>query len=102
MPKSAKVHRRKGDRRDAWGHTESAAERGYGDDWRKLRDQYIQMHPLCERCEIQGRVTEAVQVDHRVPFAGIHDPRRLEWSNLESVCLSCHRIREHERKRGQS
>jgi hypothetical protein len=39
------------------------------------------------------------EVNHKIPFDGIDDPLRLDWGNLESLCLSCHRIREHERKK---
>lgn len=74
-------------------------ERGYSTDWNKLRNAYITEHPLCERCEEQGHVTEATEVNHKIPFSGVDDPLRLDPNNLESVCTPCHRKAEHERRK---
>ena len=30
------------------------------------------------------------QVHHIIPFKGKHDPLRLAWHNLESLCRACH------------
>jgi 5-methylcytosine-specific restriction protein A len=50
--------------------------------WRRLRQAWLNAHPLCVTCEAEGRVTVAQVVD---------DPsRRLDWSNLRSLCKSCH------------
>ena len=37
--------------------------------WRKLRDSYLMYHPLCERCESEGKVTAAVEVHHIIPIS---------------------------------
>jgi 5-methylcytosine-specific restriction endonuclease McrA len=39
------------------------------------------------------------EVNHKKPFDGIDDPLRLDWDNLESLCLPCHRKAEYERKK---
>ena len=68
---------------------ESAAQRGYGHRWRKLRDWYIKAHPLCEECLRQGRVTKATDVDHIIPHKG--DALLLfDVNNLQSLCHECH------------
>lgn len=86
--------------RKPWQQTRGTnKERGYSTDWNKLRNAYIAEHPLCERCEAQGHITEAKEVHHKEQFQGIDDPLRLDPNNLESICISCHRIREHERRR---
>jgi 5-methylcytosine-specific restriction enzyme A len=57
--------------------------------WRRLRQAWLNAHPLCVACEAEGRVTVAQVVDHLV--AVVDDPsRRLDWSNLRSLCKSCH------------
>ncbi len=68
-------------------------ERGYGNDWLKLRAAKLRADPLCERCLAMKpeRVTEAVQVHHIKPFHGLDDPLRLDWDNLLSVCVDCHK-----------
>lgn len=68
----------------------TTAERGYDNQWRKLSERYRAKYPLCERCEEQGRVTAAEEVHHKVPI-NVDASRRLDWSNLMSVCRKCHR-----------
>ena len=69
----------------------SRHERGYGNDWDRLRDRYIKEHPLCEMCEATGYTILAEQVHHKIPFRGLKDPLRLDWDNLMSVCEDCHK-----------
>jgi 5-methylcytosine-specific restriction enzyme A len=57
--------------------------------WKKLRSAYRRENPFCEICANEGRETLAQQVDHRVPLREAPD-RALEWSNLRSLCMSCH------------
>lgn len=60
--------------------------------WRKLRNQYLQEHPICERCH-QYLATE---VHHIVPLTKFKsDPVKMEQmafdeDNLQSVCHDCH------------
>jgi 5-methylcytosine-specific restriction protein A len=49
--------------------------------------------PLCARCEANGRIEPAVQVDHVIPlFKG--GAEREE--NLQSLCVPCHVIKTNE------
>ena len=59
----------------------------YGRAWKKIRAYYIQVHPLCEQCEQEGRLTPAEEVHHILPLAngGTHDD-----DNLMALCKSCH------------
>ena len=68
----------------------SRIERGYDKHWLKLRERKAIASPLCEECERQGRITAMQQVHHIIPFKGKHDPLRLAWHNLESLCRACH------------
>ena len=67
----------------------SAAERGYGADWRKARKQFLARNPLCNACMKQGVLTPATIVDHITPHRG--DPR-LFWAetNWQPLCKRCH------------
>ncbi len=61
---------------------ESAAMRGYGHNWRKLRLMYLRANPLCVVCG-----DAANEVDHIRPRArGGGD----DWSNLQALCKPCH------------
>ena len=64
-----------------------AIRRRYGRAWKRIRDQYIQSHPLCEQCGQEGRLTPAEEVHHILPLAngGTHDA-----GNLMALCKSCH------------
>jgi 5-methylcytosine-specific restriction protein A len=61
----------------------------YDKAWRKCRNAFIAYYPLCAECERNGRVTAAEHIHHIVP-AKVDPSRRLDWSNLLSVCASCH------------
>jgi len=61
----------------------------YDSRWRKLRQMHIAKQPLCVRCERDGRVTPAQEVDHIVPWRGNTTLLRATW-NLQSLCRSCH------------
>ena len=67
---------------------ESASRRGYGAEWRKLREAKLKANPLCERCGAPASV-----VHHKD-----HNQYNDFWDNLESVCRSCHE-QHHGRKR---
>lgn len=59
----------------------------YGRAWKLIRDRYISLHPLCEECQKEGRITPAKEVHHILPIkkGGTHSR-----NNLMSVCQSCH------------
>lgn len=59
----------------------------YGNQWRKLRALYISEHPVCELCEKQGRLVPVEEVHHKIP---IKQGGKNTWSNLMSLCQSCH------------
>jgi 5-methylcytosine-specific restriction protein A len=67
----------------------SAASQGYGSRWRKIRTLKLQRSPLCQDClEMEPRrLTPANEVHHIVALrdGGTHD-----FSNLMSLCKSCH------------
>ena len=60
----------------------SAAERGYGSAWARIRATYARLHPLCEQC-----AQPTTEIHHRVPLSqgGTH-----AWANLIALCASCH------------
>ena len=70
-------------------HDKTTAERGYDHHWRRLSERKRKLDPLCEHCEKQGVTRPADHVHHIVPIRTAPH-LRLEWSNLMSVCKSCH------------
>lgn len=67
----------------------SAASRGYGHRWQIARTGFLNQHPLCARCETEGRVSPATVVHHKIAHKG---DKSLFWdrSNWEAVCQPCH------------
>ncbi|MFG7051636.1 HNH endonuclease [Burkholderia pseudomallei] len=69
----------------------SANERGYTHRWRKAREHYLRLHPLCEcaECRAAGHITPAQVVDHIIPHRG---DMQLFWdqSNWQAMSKRCH------------
>ena len=59
----------------------------YGRAWRRIRELYIQAHPICEQCEKEGRLTLAEEVHHILPLT---DGGTNDAENLMALCKSCH------------
>jgi 5-methylcytosine-specific restriction enzyme A len=76
----------------------SARDRGYDNDWRRLRDRYLRTHPLCARCDAAGKTTPAEVVHHVVPIdAG---GPRMDVDNLMPLCRACHEQVHGRRREG--
>ena len=65
----------------------SAAARGYGWRWQKIRRAYLNANPICVVCLAEGRTTAADQVDHIEPLSA---GGTNEESNLRSMCRHHH------------
>lgn len=79
----------------------TSTDRGYGAEWRKVRDAYLRENPYCVQCWAMGREVQAQDVDHVVPkrLGGADDP-----SNYQSLCESHHSaktMREINRMKGR-
>lgn len=65
----------------------TATVRMTGRRLQKRNRRYLSEHPLCAKCEEQGRVAAAVEVDHKIP---LHLGGPDDESNLQSLCVPCH------------
>lgn len=71
----------------------TTSQRGYDTTWQKLRLEKLNEFPFCEAIidDATSRqcLKPATEIDHIVPIK--KDPRlRLDKSNLQSMCKSCH------------
>jgi 5-methylcytosine-specific restriction protein A len=57
-------------------------------NWRRLRANFLRLHPLCGVCATKGQTVAAKVVDHIVPIKDGGD--RFDNSNLQPLCVSCH------------
>lgn len=57
--------------------------------WEKLRQVFLIENPFCVHCEHEHITRLADHCDHIKPIR-THWHLRLEWSNLQSLCLTCH------------
>ena len=67
--------------------------------WLKLRRDTLTAHPLCQRCEAEGRITPAVEVHHIRPVEEAitmadKTQRMYDPHNLQAMCHDCH-VRVH-------
>lgn len=71
----------------AWSR-QSRHERGYGREWKLVRDWVMARDKyICRVCYDEGHVTPATAVDHIVPKVkgGMDNPE-----NLQAICDECH------------
>jgi 5-methylcytosine-specific restriction protein A len=66
--------------------------------WRKLSKRYRMNHPLCVQCEAKDLVVPVKVVDHIVPMN--LGGAKLDESNLQSLCESCHNKKSSAESRG--
>lgn len=83
-----------------WNPQPSAAARGYDEAWRKLRAQHLAAEPNCRKCALQGIEEPARIADHIVPVRLAPD-RRLDPTNLQSLCWSHHMQKTRREKLAQ-
>ena len=64
-----------------------AVRRRYGRTWRRIREDYVRSHPLCECCLKEGRLVPTEEVHHKLPLSegGTH-----ARENLIALCKPCH------------
>lgn len=65
----------------------SAAARGYGRTWQRLRLMVLLEEPLCRECQTRGETVAATDVDHIIPK---REGGKDERSNLQALCHTCH------------
>jgi 5-methylcytosine-specific restriction endonuclease McrA len=61
----------------------------YTTAWDRASRAYRRAHPLCVRCQAQGKVSASRVVDHVVPHKG---DLSLFWNkqNWQALCEHCH------------
>ena len=74
---------------DSWRSGKTSTERGYGYKWQKAREHFLRQHPVCVRCQAEGRAELATVVDHRIPHRG---DQQLFWDegNWDALCVHHH------------
>ena len=80
------------------GQRGTRQERGYDADWVRLRNNYIKHNPLCEQRGVG--CTGAARIVHHILPVHVRPDLRLDRSNLQAVCDTCHRNIHEERVPG--
>lgn len=67
--------------------------------WLRLRREVLTRHPLCQRCEAEGKLTAATEVHHVRPVEEAityadKQQRMYDPHNLRALCHDCH-VRTH-------
>ena len=74
---------------------ETSHRRGYDSRWKRLRTWFLANHPLCvDPFNVHNdNPVPAEHIDHIIRFKGTDDPLRLDPTNLQALCQSCHSIK---------
>lgn len=65
-------------------------------DWKALSRAYLQAKEYKCEAQLEGCKHLAVEVHHKDPIqTSTGWDRRLDWDNLEAVCVSCHNRRHN-------
>ena len=72
------------------GRRSAGASGLYGRRWRKAREVFLGLHPLCQRCSAEGVVKAAQEINHKQKHNG---DLSLFWdeANWEPICAFHHR-----------
>lgn len=79
-------------RRSSWDHGgKTTAERGYGREHQRIREELKRKVILCEECTRQGRVTAGCVADHTLSLAkgGTGDRSNYQW-----LCRECADVKD--------
>lgn len=73
--------------------------------WKRLRDAHLMEHPLCEVCELEGKVTLAEDCHHIISFTTGRNELEMKTlafdpNNLVAVCKQCHNRLHHQDLKG--
>lgn len=74
---------------DASEKVDSPSRRGYDRTWERCRILYLHECPLCELCSARGETVPAAEVHHKTPIR--YGGSRLDFANLQALCVRCHR-----------
>ncbi|WP_374255070.1 HNH endonuclease [Acinetobacter brisouii] len=77
----------------------TAHQRGYGAEWNKKREAFLNQNPLCCDCKKRGYIVPATVVDHIIPHKG---DKVLFWdeTNWQPLCEACHNRKTATEDRG--
>lgn len=92
LPWKASLPKKKG----SWGY-----DTGFYSNkvWRNTRQAKLFDSPLCEECLRKGLTVSGSVVDHIKPRRERPD-LELEWSNLQTLCETCHNSKSGREGRG--
>jgi len=84
---------------DKYKRNQQARAFYHSKEWERIRLAVLSRDNfLCQECLKNKRITRAVIADHIVPLLVAWD-KRLDMSNLQSLCQSCHNRKTAEDKR---
>lgn len=83
----------------------TVTSKAYNSDWKKLRDSYLMISPLCEMCLLEDKTTPTEEIHHVKPLSTAKDELEmmellLDSNNLMALCKNHHhQIHNELRKR---
>jgi 5-methylcytosine-specific restriction protein A len=66
--------------------------------WANIRTRQLSKHPLCAKCNNEGKVTAATTVDHVFPHR--RDTAAFKVNLFQSLCTACHTLKTQDENKG--
>jgi 5-methylcytosine-specific restriction protein A len=88
--------------RNSYNHTDKridALAKYNSNQWRKLRHIQLSKHPLCLSCLSDGRIVQAIHIDHVFPWAH-YGSEAFQRNIFQSLCQPCHSTKTGLEQRG--
>lgn len=60
--------------------------------WKRSRIGQLSRQPLCQACLIEGKISQATEVDHVFPWTQIGD-HAFTRNIFQSLCKNCHTVK---------
>lgn len=66
--------------------------------WQKQRKIQLSRHPICAACMVNGKVVQALHIDHVFPHNQNSD--RFKINLFQSLCAPCHTLKTQDESNG--
>jgi hypothetical protein len=66
--------------------------------WQKQRQIQLSRHPLCAACMVNGKIVQALHIDHVFPHRQNTD--RFKINLFQSLCAPCHTLKTQDESNG--
>lgn len=67
--------------------------------WKRIRMVQLSKQPLCQGCMLNGRICQAIHIDHLFPWSSI-GKEAFTYNIFQSLCVECHSYKTGQERKG--